>query len=275
MPELPEVETVSRALNRFVLGRTIIAVNSYVPKLRYKVDLKQFADRLPTKILVIRRRAKYIIMECDNDLALLTHLGMTGSWRLESIHERRQKHDHIEFVLEDQEVLRYNDPRRFGFIEVIPQPDQDSDPMQLPRLAPEPLTEDFNIQWLANACKTKNKPIKNLIMDNAHVVGVGNIYASEALFRSGINPQKPANKISRSRLKRLLAAIKDVLQEAIEAGGTTIINFASLNSQEGYFARELNVYDRFGELCTKCQRGRIQRITMAGRSTYFCAVCQR
>lgn len=275
MPELPEVETVCRALNKFLPYRTIIKVDTHIDKLRYPLDFNRLETTLPQKITAIRRRAKYIIFELEQEVALLAHLGMTGSWRLESIHEQRRKHDHVEFFLDHYEVLRYNDPRRFGFIEEIQLPNNQADPQELPKLAPEPLSDKFDIRWLSNACKNKSKPIKNLIMDNAYVVGVGNIYASEALFRSGIRPTIPAGNISRVRLKKLLPAIKDVLSEAIEAGGTTIINYTSLNSQEGYFARELNVYDRFGELCSKCQRGKIQRTVMAGRSTYFCAVCQR
>jgi formamidopyrimidine-DNA glycosylase len=275
MPELPEVETVTRALKQFVEGRRITRIEAHVEKLRYPLDFSAFEEQYPNQFVKIRRRAKYIIVELLNHQGLLIHLGMTGSFRLESIKAARQKHDHVEFYLDHDEVLRYSDYRRFGFFKPIQLPDNATDPAELPLLAPEPLSAEFDVKWLRKVCRQRHKPIKNLLMDNAFVVGVGNIYASEALFRAGIRPDKPASAISALRVKRLHKAIIDVLQEAIEAGGTTIINFTSLNEQTGYFARHLNVYDRFGESCYKCQRGKIQRTVMAGRSTYFCAVCQR
>ena len=161
MPELPEVETVTRALNRFLINSRITAITTHVEKLRYKLEIELFDDHLPSNIMAIRRRAKYIIVELSNKKGFLIHLGMTGSFRLESIHERRQKHDHVEFLLDDSQVLRYNDPRRFGFIKMIEIPAQGQDPVELPRLAPEPFSEKFNINWLQKACKAKSKPIKN------------------------------------------------------------------------------------------------------------------
>ena len=137
------------------------------------------------------------------------------------------------------------------------------------------MSDEFDIKWLQEVCRGRSKPIKSVVMDNALVVGVGNIYASEALFRAGIKPTKRAGEITRARLIKLLAAIKAVLTEAIEAGGTTIQNFTSLNNEVGYFARALNVYDLTGELCNKCGKGRIRRTIIGGRSTFYCAVCQR
>jgi formamidopyrimidine-DNA glycosylase len=275
MPELPEVETVTQALNQAVVGRPITRIDYHVPKLRYRLDFTTLEEGFPNRFVSIRRRAKYIIAELKNQQGLLIHLGMTGSFRLESIKLERQKHDHVEFFLDHNEVLRFSDYRRFGFVKVIKLPNEDQDPVELPKLAPEPLSGEFDVAWLRKVCKGRNKPIKNLIMDNTYVVGVGNIYASEALFRAGIRPDKPATEINSARIRRLHAAIVEVLEEAIAAGGTTIINFTSLNSETGYFARHLNVYDRFGETCYKCKRGKIHRAVMAGRSTYYCAVCQR
>lgn len=275
MPELPEVETVMRALKRFVEGRAVTGIKTHIAKLRYPIDFSALDGTFPNRIEEIRRRAKYMIVVLDNAHGLLIHLGMTGSFRLESIRTERQKHDHVEFFLEGDEVLRYNDPRRFGFIQVVDLPDSAGEPAELPKLAPEPLTSAFDVAWLRNVCQRSKKPVKNLIMDNAMVVGVGNIYASEALFRAGIRPSRPANSLNPQRITRLHRAIIEVLQEAIEAGGTTIINFTSINSQEGYFARQLNVYNRAGKTCLKCGRARIRRTVMAGRSTFFCAVCQR
>ena len=275
MPELPEVETVTRALQLSLQGARFIDVQTHVDQLRYPLELEDSKDFLNQHIVDIRRRAKYIIMEFDNQCALLIHLGMTGSWRLESTRIDRQKHDHVELFLSTDEVLRFNDPRRFGFVNLCFLQKKGANPDELPVLAPEPLHEEFNIKWLQQVCLGRRKPIKNVIMDNALVVGVGNIYASEALFRAGIKPDTEAGQLTKPRLIKLLAAIKEVLTEAIEAGGTTIQNFTSLNSQVGYFARSLNVYDQAGELCNKCGKGRIKRTVIGGRSTFYCAVCQR
>ena len=275
MPELPEVETVTRALQQAVAGRRLTRIEVHVEKLRYPINLEGLEEHYPNRIISIRRRAKYIIVELEDHQGLLIHLGMTGSFRLESIKIERQKHDHVEFYLDHDEVLRFTDYRKFGFIKLISIQDNSKDPEELPVLAPEPLSAEFDVNWLRDVCRKRQKPIKNLIMDNTYVVGVGNIYASEALFRAGIRPAKPASSISAPRIKKLHKAIVEVLQEAIEAGGTTIINFTSLNEETGYFALHLDVYDRFGEFCNKCKRGKIQRTVMAGRSTYFCAVCQR
>lgn len=275
MPELPEVETVTQALNRFVKGRKVLRIESHISRLRYDLDFSDLDDSFPNQFTTIRRRAKYIIVEMTNTKALLIHLGMTGSFRLEPIIIDRQKHDHVEFYLDSEEVLRFNDPRRFGFIKVINLPEAGKDPIELPILSPEPLSPAFDNQWLRDKCRGRKKPIKNLLMDNSCVVGVGNIYASESLFRAGIHPERSASSLSFPRIKNLRQAIVEVLREAIEAGGTTIINFTSINSQEGSFSRQLNVYDRLGERCLKCNRGQIQRVVMAGRSTFFCAVCQR
>ena len=203
MPELPEVETVTQALKQYVEGRRITRIETHVPKLRYSLDFAVLSEAFPNRFVNIRRRAKYIIVELEDKQGLLVHLGMTGSFRLESIKIERQKHDHVEFYLDHDEVLRYSDYRRFGFIQTISIPKKGDDPNELPALAPEPLSKGFDVKWLRQVCRKRHKPIKNLIMDNAFVVGVGNIYASEALFRAGIRPDKPASKISMARLKRL------------------------------------------------------------------------
>ena len=275
MPELPEVETVTKALRQNLLGAKFVDVQTHVEKLRYPLLLVLNRDFLHQPIIDIRRRAKYIVLEFGNNLALLMHLGMTGSFRLESSRSERRKHDHVELFLSEHEVLRFNDPRRFGFIQLCHLREQGANPDELPNLAPEPLSHEFDLDWLQQVCRGRVKPIKNVIMDNALVVGVGNIYASEALFRAGIRPTKKAGKISKPRLNQLLLAIKEVLNEAIEAGGTTIQNFTSLNSEVGYFARALNVYDKEGATCVRCKNGIIQRVVLGGRSTYYCADCQK
>lgn len=275
MPELPEVETVLQALKPHLLNDEFTSIQTYVSKLRTPFDLCNRTELINQPITDLYRRAKYIIIEFANNYGLIIHLGMTGSWRLESTSIERQKHDHAEFYLLSGLVLRYNDPRRFGQILVFEPTENLYEHKLFSNLGPEPLTDNFNIKWLKRVCKGKKKPIKSLIMDNAIVVGVGNIYASESLFQAGINPLLAAGSISISRLKRLIEAIKNVLMAAIEAGGTTIKDYSSLNGEEGNFDRELMVYGKAGQKCTKCSRGIIKKAYQGGRSTFYCPVCQR
>ncbi|RLD24300.1 MAG: DNA-formamidopyrimidine glycosylase [Bacteroidetes bacterium] len=275
MPELPEVETVLQALRPHLVNDKFTEINTYVNKLRSPLILSDVQGLLNQPIENLWRRAKYIVLKLKNGYGLIIHLGMTGSWRLESMSVDRQKHDHAEFYLSSGLVLRYNDPRRFGQI-VVFEPDCDLIKHKLfVNLGPEPLTDDFSNLWLKRVCKNKKKPIKSLIMDNKNVVGVGNIYASESLFRSGINPLLAGGAISNIRLKRLTRAIKDILRDAIKAGGTTIKDYSSLNGEEGYFYRELMVYGKAGDTCSKCNRGIIRQAYQSGRSTFYCPVCQR
>jgi formamidopyrimidine-DNA glycosylase len=275
MPELPEVETVLQALKPHLISDKFIAINTYLKKLRTPLDISDRQELLNQTITKLWRRAKYIILELANGYRLIIHLGMTGSWRLEATSIQRQKHDHAEFFLLSGYVLRYNDPRRFGQI-IVFDPTIDLNKHRIfTSLAPEPLSKDFDYQWLKKVCSKKKKPIKSLIMDNAMVVGVGNIYASESLFRAGIKPLLAAGTLKASRLKRLTEAIKNVLSEAIKAGGTTIKDYASLNGEEGNFTRALMVYGKTGQQCQKCQKGIIRQTTQSGRSTYYCPICQR
>lgn len=275
MPELPEVETVLQALKPHLVKNKFTAIHTYINKLRTPLELSDRPELINQAITNLSRRAKYLILELENNYGLIMHLGMTGSWRLESTSSERQKHDHVEFYLLSGLVLRYNDPRRFGQILVFEPTKNISKHKIFSHLAPEPLSEDFNAKWLVKVCKGKKKPIKSLIMDNAMVVGVGNIYASESLFKAGVNPLLAAGSISSSRLKRLSEAIKNVLMAAIEAGGTTIKDYTSLNGEEGKFDRKLMVYGKAGQKCGKCKRGKIKQAYQSGRSTFYCPVCQR
>jgi len=275
VPELPEVETVMQALKSQLIGEKFTSINTYISKLRAPLDIVDRPELLKQPIIKLWRRAKYIIIELENNYKLINHLGMTGSWRLESPSLQRQKNDHAEFYLSSGLVLRYNDPRRFGQLIIIA-PDFNLLQHKLfANLAPEPLTDKFTITWLADACKRKKKPIKSLIMDNALVVGVGNIYASESLFWAKIHPNTIAGKISKVRLERLVESIKTVLSEAIKAGGSTIIDYTSVNGEEGNFSRKLMVYGRAGEACRKCKKAKIRHTVHSGRSTYYCPQCQR
>ena len=275
MPELPEVETVLQALKPHLVNDKFSAIETHIDKLRTSLDLNDRPELINQTITRLSRRAKYIILEFENNYGLIFHLGMTGSWRLESTSIDRQKHDHVEFYLLSGLVLRYNDPRRFGQILVLDPDVNIANHKLLVKLGPEPLTDNFNKKWLVKVCRGKKKPIKSLIMDNTMVVGVGNIYASESLFRAGINPLLAAGSISTKRLQRLTEAIKNVLMAAIEAGGTTIKDYTSLNGEEGNFDRKLMVYGKVGQKCGSCDRGIIRQVFQSGRSTYYCPVCQR
>jgi formamidopyrimidine-DNA glycosylase len=275
MPELPEVETVVNALRPYIEGRRIDSVTCMVDRLRRPLDLVGNRKLIGQEILSVWRRAKYILAELSGNHVLLLHLGMTGSFRIEPQGQECRPHDRVRLDLDDGMSWRFHDPRRFGQIEVLPISGPGALPDALPTLAPEPLSDAFDVDWLRAACRGRLRPIKNLIMDNALVVGVGNIYASESLFRAGIHPQQPAGELSLPRLRRLHAAIREVLREAISFGGTTIINFAGVDGSEGSFWRELHVYGRDGLPCLCCKRGKIRRLVMAGRSSFFCPVCQR
>ena len=275
MPELPEVETILQALKPHLLNDKFTSIHTYIDKLRTPLDLSDQPELINQIIINLRRRAKYTILELKNGFGLIIHLGMTGSWRLESPSIERQKHDHVEFNLFSGLVLRYNDPRRFGQIVLFNPGDTIHNHKLLVNLGPEPLLEGFNANYLKKRCHKKKMPTKPLIMDNKVVVGVGNIYASESLFRAGISPLKPAGSLSKVRLERLVESIKVVLTAAIDAGGTTIRDYTRLNGEEGYFSRSLMVYGRSGEICFGCKRGIIRKVNQAGRSTYYCPVCQR
>lgn len=275
MPELPEVETVKRALEPVLVGAKISNIKTHINKLRSPLDIEFNLEILNQKITILERRSKYIIIKLKNKAGLIIHLGMTGSFRFEHTSIDRKKHDHVEFFLDSGLVLRYNDPRRFGQI-VAFSPTQILDRHKLLlHLGPEPLTASFNVDYLFNRLKKRVIAIKKLIMDNNIVVGVGNIYASESLFRAGISPLSSSGKISKPRIKKLVSSIKEVLNDAIQAGGTTIRDYSSLNGEEGYFVQDLNVYGREGEKCYKCRRSTIRKVVQGGRSTYFCPVCQR
>ncbi len=275
MPELPEVETVLQAIKPHLLGKRFTAITTHIRKLRTPLVLAGHPELLHSTIAHLERRAKYIVLQLANGSGLLIHLGMTGTWRLEPANSHRQKHDHVEFFLSSGLVLRYHDPRRFGQIVVLGQQENPLLHPLLRHLGPEPLHHDFNRKWLADRCRGRKKPIKTLLMDNFTVVGVGNIYASKSLFRAGINPLLAAGKITGKRTARLVRAIKDVLQEAIDAGGTTVKDYASLDGKEGYFNRQLMVYGKTGQKCRQCKRGIIRQTYQSGRSTFYCPVCQR
>lgn len=273
MPELPEVETITNAMRPHLLRKTFTDIEIFFPRLRYELTVHQSPELLNTRITDIRRRARYTIVELQNRHAVIFHYGMTGAVRICPPEEPRLKHEHVIFHISDGTTLRFEDPRRFGFIQQVRLPKSGSDPDELNHLGPEPLTRKFTARHLQKAFEKKTMPIKTAIMDNAIVVGVGNIYANEALFMTGINPKTPANQLTEVQLKRFVETIKNTLKKAIKAGGTTIADFKGVDGSEGKFNQELSVYGREGEACKHCT-DIIIKIKQSGRASFYCPTCQ-
>lgn len=269
MPELPEVETTLRGVSPHVLGRRVQEVIVRDKRLRWPVP-DTMDEMVGCRIETGTRRAKYLLFGTAKG-TLMLHLGMSGSLHVLPAEVPWRKHDHVVLVFDSGQQLRLHDPRRFGAALWI-----QGDPLQhalLKDLGPEPLGDDFTTAHLREFCKNRNTAIKQVIMDAQVVVGVGNIYASEALFMSGIDPCRPAGKITRPRLEKLVAAIRKVLAASIEAGGTTLRDFVNEKGEPGYFAQTLRVYGREGEPCRTC-KAPVRRIVQAARSTFFCPRCQ-
>ncbi len=273
MPELPEVETTRRGIAAHIEGKRIAELSVRERRLRWPIPDKLEARLRNKTINSVERRAKYLLLRIDQGV-LIVHLGMSGSLRiLEPNTESPLKtHDHVELRLEDGTRLRYHDPRRFGCI--LWQEGIDADHPLLVDLGPEPLSEEFNAEQLFLRSRQRKVPIKSFIMDNRIVVGVGNIYANEALFFAGINPQRAAGKISRARYVKLVDCIKQVLARAIEVGGTTLRDFTGSDGKPGYFSQSLAVYGRGGQPCTHCKKP-LREIRLGQRSTVYCVNCQR
>ncbi|MBI2255815.1 MAG: bifunctional DNA-formamidopyrimidine glycosylase/DNA-(apurinic or apyrimidinic site) lyase [Proteobacteria bacterium] len=274
MPELPEVETVCRGLALKLLGRRLTAVEQRRPNLRFPFP-EGFAARLTgRRIEAIRRRAKYIVIDLDDGSILLVHLGMSGSM---VINEKRpallDRHDHVVFDIDDGTCVRFNDARRFGLMDLVAAGALEEHKL-IRSLGLEPLSDAFDGPALAAMLKGKKTSVKLAIMDQRLVVGVGNIYASEALFRAGISPKRRAGTITGERAAKLVAAIKKVLAEAIKAGGSSLRDYVQANGELGYFQHRWKVYDREGEACRKCG-GPVKRITQGARSTFYCPVDQK
>ncbi len=270
MPELPEVETSRRGIAPWLENQRIDEVVVRDRRLRWPVpdDLER---RLAGKtIRSIRRRAKYLFFETESGSAML-HLGMSGSVRIIESDEPAGKHDHVDFRLESGKSLRFRDPRRFGCLLWADEPD--NHPL-IRHLGPEPLGEHFNADYLWQATRGRRVSIKQLIMNAGIVVGVGNIYASEALFIAGIHPKRRADRIARHRMSLLVDAIKTVLAKAIDAGGTTLRDFHGGDGEPGYFQQQLEVYAREGEACSQCST-LISVVVLGQRSTFYCKYCQR
>ena len=270
MPELPEVETTCRGIEPHIDKHRVTAVRVRQPKLRWQVPADLAELIVGREVCQVGRRGKYILIGFDNG-ELLIHLGMSGSLRVLPQETPPGKHDHVELIFDSGMMVRLTDPRRFGAVLWQPQGEVHT---LLASLGPEPLTDAFNTDHLAKACKGRSQAIKLLIMNSHVVVGVGNIYANEALFRAGIDPRRAAGKISKARLERLVEEIKAVLDYAITRGGTTLRDFLASDGKPGYFAQELSVYGRGGEPCKQCTKP-LKEVRLGQRSTVFCTQCQR
>jgi len=271
MPELPEVETTARGIAPHIEGQVILEVIIRQPQLRWPVptNLREFLPSLT--IRSVSRRAKYLLIATDAG-TLILHLGMSGSLRVLQHGKPADKHDHVDFIFNNGTVLRYNDPRRFGAILWTATPPTEHG--LLKDLGPEPLLADFNGTLLYQLSRNRKTPIKSFIMDSHVVVGVGNIYANEALFMAGIHPKRHAGKIALVRYQLLADCIKTVLQNAIEQGGTTLRNFVNEAGNPGYFKQQLRVYGRARQPCLNCLQP-LTEIRLTNRSTVFCVNCQQ
>ena len=270
MPELPEVETTCAGIAPHITGQVLQQVTVRDHRLRWPIPDNINSLVAGQRLHKVTRRGKYILLYFDEG-GLIGHLGMTGSMRIVTQDEPPAYHDHFDLCFNDC-LVRYRDPRRFGSLLWQPLPLEDH--VLLAELGPEPLTEDFNVAVLYAACKGKTQPIKTLIMDSKKVVGVGNIYANEALYIAGINPKRQAGRVSKQRLGKLVEAIKQVLADAIAQGGTTLRNFVDSDGNPGYFKQQLRVYGRAHKPCRGCGEA-LKEVRLGQRSTVYCSHCQR
>ncbi len=271
MPELPEVETVRRGLKSFLKDQPAIEKIEWKGlQLRFKLPKKLSETLKGQTVQDIERRSKYLLIQTERH-TLLSHLGMTGSWRMDQ--KPLIKHDHLIIYFQDGRRLIYNDPRRFGFVDLLKRGEEHQS-RWLKTLGPEPLEKSFSVEYLLTKRKNKSVSMKTFIMDAKVVVGVGNIYASEALFLAKISPKRKASTLKPAEAKKLIESIRMVLTNAITAGGTTFRDFKNVEGNLGDFQTELRVYERDGEKCTVC-KGVVLKLKQGGRSTYWCKLCQR
>ena len=271
MPELPEVETTRRGIEPHVIGRVIEALEVYQRRLRWPIAGTLPAALAGRRIVAVDRRAKYLLVALEHG-TLIVHLGMSGSLRVLPAGTPRLLHDQYDLRLDSGQMLRFNDPRRFGSLHYT-----EADPLEhrlLRDLAPEPFSDAFNAQYLWHLSRGRRLAVKQMLMNSRLVVGVGNIYANEALFRAGVRPGRAARRLTRLETARLVKAVRTVLSQAIRVGGTTLRDYVGADGSPGYFRQKLSVYERAGEPCRICAapiRHRMQH----GRSSYYCPVCQR
>ncbi|MCD8338646.1 MAG: bifunctional DNA-formamidopyrimidine glycosylase/DNA-(apurinic or apyrimidinic site) lyase [Burkholderiales bacterium] len=273
MPELPEVEVTRRGLVKRIKGH--VCTGAVVRETRFRRPVPEnLSELLEGQTLNdIERRGKYLIWEFSNGV-LLSHLGMSGVLRVRDIGEEVIKHDHVDLVFDDNLIVRYHDPRRFGFMTWFNSKKEVMELPEIQKLGAEPLEDSFNGMYLYEAFRKLTAPVKPILLNGEIVVGVGNIYCSESLFKAGIRPTVRANKISKPRTELLANSIKEVLNASIELGGSTLRDFVSAEGQSGYFTLNAAVYGREGKPCLKCGTP-IKKIVQEGRSTFYCPQCQK
>lgn len=281
MPELPEVETIRRGMEPHVVGRTIAKVIVREPRLRWPVPahFARFAEG--QRITGTSRRGKYLLLHLqavsplgengDGEDKIIIHLGMSGRLLVLDARHALRKHDHLDLVLDDGQVLRYHDPRRFGA--VLPWPESEGEHVLMQTMGPEPFSDDFSGDYLFAKSRRKTTAVKTFLMDGGVVVGAGNIYAAESLFRARIRPTRPAGKVTRAEYTLLAAKVREVLQAAIVQGGTTLRDFAGADGASGYFQQELFVYGREGLPCRVCGSA-IKLLRLGNRQSCYCPQCQ-
>tara|TARA_B100000780_G_scaffold254806_1_gene203140 strand:+ start:284 stop:1150 length:867 start_codon:yes stop_codon:yes gene_type:complete len=288
MPELPEVEVVKRSLKNNIVNLTIKKVSILTNKLRYTIDEKKLNKTINKKIISVKRRSKYLLIFLNNGFVILIHLGMTGKFFIVKKNKPKQKtsfyyeikandvkHNHIIFTFNKNLKLIYNDVRKFGFLKVMHKDDLSKN-AHLSKLGPEPLSKKFNFTYFKKYIFNKKKNIKNLLMDQSFVSGLGNIYVNEVLFLSKTNPKIISYNISTIEIKKIIRYIKEVLVKSIDKGGSSIKNFNNSDGREGEFQQEFNVYAREGQKCLKLDcRGTIKKIFTSNRSTFYCNRCQK
>ena len=271
MPELPEVETTLRGIEPHAAGRRILELAVYESRLRWRIPVDMPIAVSGQRIRCLRRRAKYLLIELETG-TLILHLGMSGNLRVLPAATPRLKHDHFDLILDSGETLRFNDPRRFGSLHYTA-----GDPAEHPllaALAPEPFDAAFNTEYLWRITRRRRVAIKQLLMNSKLVVGVGNIYANEALFKAGVRPRRAARTLSRLEVGRIVRSVRSVLSMAIKVGGTTLRDYVGADGQPGYFRQKLYVYERARLACRNCRKP-IRQLTQGQRSTYYCGTCQK
>ncbi|TKB12223.1 bifunctional DNA-formamidopyrimidine glycosylase/DNA-(apurinic or apyrimidinic site) lyase [Desulforhopalus sp. IMCC35007] len=276
MPELPEVEVICRGLRPHLIGQMITQVFYNQKSLRKPVDIVNIRKEVILQTIVaVERRAKYILIHMNSGAVLIIHLGMTGNLGIFSKHTPLAKHDHLQWLLGDENQLRYHDIRRFGSIHILsPVEAKEREKTFFTTSGPEPFDDRFSPDYLYNLSKGKSLTIKQCIMDSKIVVGIGNIYANESLFRAGISPEKKISSLTKPQWQHLIATIRKVLDHAIDCGGSTISDFVNASQQQGYFQMNFTVYGKDGQPCPHCCAP-LLKSKLGGRATFYCKHCQK
>ena len=288
MPELPEVEVVKRSIEKIIHNLTIKNIKIYNRNLRYKIEAKKLKNLINTKVLLVKRRSKYILINLDNKRTILLHLGMSGKIIIVNSKQQKirssfyydltnnlEKHNHIIFEFQNNFKLIYNDVRRFGFLKVI-NTNNINENSHLKTLGPEPLSSDFNLEYFKINIKNKKKSIKDCLMDQKFVSGLGNIYVNEVLFQSKINPLKKSKNLTNKQILNILKNTKLILKKAVDKGGSSIKDFNDTEGNKGKFQDFFRVYGRDNKACSKIKcNGVIKKIRISNRSTFYCNICQK